>query len=63
MTEDEINEGRMFPNLNRIQEVSFQIAIDISEFALKHDLCDLKQGLTKSSVQEHLKELIYQTDY
>jgi hypothetical protein len=61
VTQEEIEEGRVFPNLGRIQQVSFQLAIDLAKYAYDNNLCDRK--LFPKSIRDHLKMIIYNTNY
>lgn len=61
VTEKELNEGRMFPNLNRIQEVSLKIAIDVGKFALAKNLCHLHPS--PDSIEELIKSQVYEPVY
>ncbi len=61
MSEKELNEGRVFPNLNRIQEVSLQIAIDVGKFAMEKGLCHLHP--TPESIADLVKSQVYEPVY
>lgn len=61
MTEQELNEGRVYPNLNRIQAVSLQIAIDVAKYAFKNNLSSMNQ--IPESIEEFVKSKVYNTDY
>jgi len=61
VSEKELNEGRVFPNLNRIQEVSLQIAIDVGKFALEKGLCHLHPA--PESIAELVKSQVYEPVY
>ena len=58
---NELDEGRVYPNLNRIQAVSLQIAIDVSKYALSKDLCHLYP--IPDSIEDFIKKQVYNTDY
>lgn len=56
-----MDEGRVYPNLNRIQEVSLQIAIDTAKYAFERDLCHVYPK--PSSIRELIKSKVYDCDY
>jgi hypothetical protein len=59
--QNELDEGRVYPNLDRIQTVSFQIAIDIAKYAYETNLCD--RNSFPSSISDHLNKVIYNPNY
>lgn len=61
VTEVELNEGRVFPNLNRIQEVSLAIAVDVGQYALEKNLCHLHPA--PSSIKELIQSQVYNPVY
>ena len=61
VTQQELDEGRVYPNLNRIQVVSLAIAIDIAKYAMKKDLCHLYP--TPDSIVELITSKVYKTSY
>lgn len=61
VTQQELDEGRVYPNLNRIQAVSLAIAIDIATYAMKKDLCHLYP--TPDSIVELITSKVYKTSY
>jgi malate dehydrogenase (oxaloacetate-decarboxylating)(NADP+) len=61
VSREEMSEGRVFPNLNRIQAVSLKIAVDVSKYALSKNLCHLDS--MPDSVEEFIKTHCYKTDY
>ena len=61
MSEKELTEGRMFPNLNRIQEVSLKIAEDVGKYALEKGLCHLHPS--PESVSDLIKSNVYEPVY
>ena len=61
MSEKELSEGRVFPNLNRIQEVSLAIAIDVGNFALSKDLCHLHPA--PESIADLITSQVYEPVY
>ena len=61
VSKQELDEGRVYPNLNRIQAVSLQIAVDVSKYALSKNLCHLYP--IPESIEEHIKKQVYQTAY
>ncbi len=61
MTQNELDEGRVYPNLNRIQKVSLQIAIDVANYAHEKKLCHVYPE--PDSYEEHIKHQVYSTNY
>lgn len=61
VSEKELTEGRMFPNLNRIQEVSLKIAEDVGKYALEKGLCHLHPS--PESVSDLIKSNVYEPVY
>ncbi|CAF0867764.1 unnamed protein product [Brachionus calyciflorus] len=59
VTSEELEEGRVYPKLNRIQEVSFKIAVDLVKYALDNGLSNLYPK--PKSVESLVKEAIYDT--
>lgn len=61
VTEKDLAEGRLYPPLSSIQEVSLKLAAKIVEFAYKHNMASLRpEPLDKEA---YLKSLVYSTDY
>ena len=58
---EEFAEGRVYPNLSRIQAVSLKIAIDVANYAIKNNLCDLNP--IPASIEEHIKKHVYCPQY
>lgn len=58
---EEFAEGRVYPNLSRIQTVSLKIAIDVAKYALKKNLCHLYP--IPDSIEDHIKSQVYNPDY
>lgn len=61
VTQEEMDEGRVYPNLNRIQTVSLKIAVDVSKYALSQNLCHLYP--MPDSIEEFIKSQVYKVDY
>lgn len=61
VTEKELNEGRVYPNLNRIQEVSLGIAVDVGKYALEKNLCHLHPN--PESIENLVKSQVYRPVY
>uniref|UniRef100_A0A3B4BC53 Malic enzyme n=1 Tax=Periophthalmus magnuspinnatus TaxID=409849 RepID=A0A3B4BC53_9GOBI len=61
VTEKDLAEGRLYPPLSSIQEVSLKLAATIMEFAFKHNMATLHPE--PSDKLEYLKPLVYCTDY
>ena len=58
---EELDEGRVYPNLNRIQEVSLKVAVDVAAYALEHGCCALEKA--PESLEEHIKKHVYNYRY
>ena len=43
MTQEEIDEGRTFPHIQRIRDVSKNVAVAVIEEGLKHNMCSIKK--------------------
>lgn len=61
VTQQELDEGRVYPNFKRIQQVSLKIAIDLAKYAYDNNLCDKKSY--PESIEDHLNKVIYNTNY
>lgn len=61
VTQEEMNEGRVYPNLSRIQTVSLQIAIDTAKYAFAQNLCHVYP--LPESIEEHIESQVYHTGY
>lgn len=61
VTEKDLAEGRLYPPLSSIQEVSLKLAVKIMEFAYKHNMATLHPE--PSDKEMYLKSLVYSTDY
>lgn len=61
VTEKDLAEGRLYPPLSSIQDVSLKLAVKIMEFAYKHNMASLHPE--PSDKEKYLKSLVYSTDY
>lgn len=61
VTQKELDEGRVYPNLNRIQEVSLAIAVDVGKYAASKNLCHLHP--TPESIVDLVKSHVYTPVY
>jgi malate dehydrogenase (oxaloacetate-decarboxylating)(NADP+) len=61
VTENEMKEGRIYPNLNRIKNVSFKIAVDIVKHAESTHICHLHPK--PESIEKHIQKYIYDPSY
>ncbi len=61
VTESEMEEGRVYPNLSRIKEVSFNIALDVAKYAESINLCHLHPK--PQSLEEHIRSQVYDPSY
>jgi malate dehydrogenase (oxaloacetate-decarboxylating)(NADP+) len=58
-TEEELQNGQVYPNLEKIREISFEIAVEVAK-------CAEKEGLNRVSAQDWrkaVKEYIYEPTY
>lgn len=64
VTQQEIEEGRVYPNLNRIQEVSSQIALDVGKYAQEKGLINLYPApQSEAELKAQLTRVAYSTEY
>lgn len=63
VTEEEAAEGRVYPNLNRIQEVSLGIAVDVGKYALEKNLCHLHPAPKSEDIEALIKSQVYDPAY
>uniref|UniRef100_A0A4W4FKF0 Malic enzyme n=1 Tax=Electrophorus electricus TaxID=8005 RepID=A0A4W4FKF0_ELEEL len=61
VTEHDLAEGRLYPPLCRIRDVSFRIAVKIVEYAYEHKMAALHPE--PADKEELVRTLIYSTDY
>ncbi|KAK2844174.1 hypothetical protein Q5P01_010833 [Channa striata] len=61
VTEKDLAEGRLYPPLSSIKDVSLKLAVKITEFAYEHHLATLCPE--PSDKQAHVRSLTYSTDY
>lgn len=61
VTEKDLSEGRLYPPLSSIREVSLKLAAKIIEFAYKNKMATLHPE--PSDKEAYLKSLVYSTDY
>lgn len=61
VTEKDLAEGRLYPPLSSIRDVSLKLAAKIMEFAYKHNMASLHPE--PSDREGYLKSLVYSTDY
>ncbi|KAL0984664.1 hypothetical protein UPYG_G00144890 [Umbra pygmaea] len=61
VTEKDLLEGRLFPPLNTIREVSLKLAVKIVEYAYKHNMATLHPE--PKDKEAFVRSLIYSTDY
>ncbi|KAF7651539.1 hypothetical protein LDENG_00109360, partial [Lucifuga dentata] len=61
VTEKDLSEGRLYPPLNSIREVSIKLAVKIMECAYEHKLADLHPEPTDK--EACVRSLTYSTDY
>ncbi|MDD3180849.1 MAG: NAD-dependent malic enzyme [Opitutaceae bacterium] len=60
VTQEDLAKGRIFPDLQRIREVSVAIAVDVAELAFKRGLTRMK---APADIAAHVKAQMYQPDY
>jgi len=61
VTEKDLAEGRLYPPLNTIRDVSLTLAVKIVEYAYKHDMATLQPEPTDK--EAFVRSLVYSTDY
>lgn len=61
VTEKDLAEGRLYPPLSSIQDVSLKLAARIIEFAYKNNMASLRPE--PSDKEKYLKSLVFSTDY
>ncbi|KAJ6664888.1 hypothetical protein lerEdw1_005860 [Lerista edwardsae] len=61
VTEENLAEGRLYPPLSSIRDVSFKIAVKIVDYAYKHDLASWYPE--PEDKEAFVKSLIYSPDY
>uniref|UniRef100_A0AAQ5ZQ96 Malic enzyme n=1 Tax=Amphiprion ocellaris TaxID=80972 RepID=A0AAQ5ZQ96_AMPOC len=61
VTEKDLAEGRLYPPLSSIRDVSLKLAVKIMEYAYEHNLATLRPE--PSDKQAHIHSLCYSTDY
>ncbi|XP_056901275.1 NADP-dependent malic enzyme [Takifugu flavidus] len=61
VTEKDLNEGRLYPTLNSIGDVSLKLAVKIMEYAYGHNLATLRPE--PSDKEAYVRSLIYSTEY
>ena len=61
VSEEEMAQGRTYPNLKRIQEVSLKIATDVGVYAFSQNLSAIESA--PESVGEFIKSQVYVPKY
>ncbi|XP_068425766.1 NADP-dependent malic enzyme [Clinocottus analis] len=61
VTEKDLAEGRLYPPLSSIRDVSIKLAVKIMEYAYKHNMATLRPE--PSDKEAYVHSLIYSTDY
>lgn len=61
VTEEDLAEGRLYPPLSTIRDVSFKLAVKIMEFAYKHNMATLRPE--PSDKGAYIRSLSYSSDY
>ena len=61
VTEQDLNEGRIYPALSKIREVSALIAVDVAEYAYANQMAAHYPEPEDKS--EFIRSQIYSTDY
>ena len=56
-----MDEGRVYPNLSRIQTVSIAIAIDVAKYAFSNNLCHVYP--VPKSIDELILSKVYHPEY
>ncbi|XP_061674659.1 NADP-dependent malic enzyme [Syngnathoides biaculeatus] len=61
VTEKDLSEGRLYPPLSSIREVSLMLAVKIIEYAYEHDIATLRPE--PSDKEAYVRSLLFATDY
>ncbi|KAI3361428.1 hypothetical protein L3Q82_013597 [Scortum barcoo] len=61
VTEKDLNEGRLYPPLSAIRDVSIKLAVKIMEYAYEHNMATLHPE--PSDKEAYVRSLTYSTDY
>lgn len=61
VTEQDLAEGRLYPPLNTIRDVSLKLAVKIVEYAYEHDMATLRPE--PKDKLAFVRSLVYSTDY
>ncbi|XP_075952605.1 NADP-dependent malic enzyme [Anarhichas minor] len=61
VTEKDLAEGRLYPPLSSIRDVSLKLAVKITEYAYEHNMATLRPE--PSDKEAYLHSLTYSTDY
>jgi hypothetical protein len=56
-----MQEGRAYPHLDRIQQVSLKIACDVAKYALSKNMCHLYP--IPDSIENFIEAKVYKTTY
>ena len=56
-----MDEGRVYPNLNRIKECSFKIAVDVAKYADSIHFCHIHPK--PESLEDHIRAQVYDPTY
>jgi malate dehydrogenase (oxaloacetate-decarboxylating)(NADP+) len=63
MTQEEIDQGRTFPNIKRIREVSTNVAVAVIDQGIKDGLCQLSASDAKGGLENFVKSKMYYPRY
>jgi malate dehydrogenase (oxaloacetate-decarboxylating)(NADP+) len=61
VTEEELEMGRIYPELNKIRDISFHIANDVCKQSVKENLCGLKE--IPKDFTDLIKNYVYDPHY
>lgn len=61
VTAEEMAEGRVYPNLKRIKDVSFKISVDVAKYAHEQQLLGVYP--IPESLEDHIKACVYSPKY
>ncbi|XP_071325709.1 NADP-dependent malic enzyme isoform X1 [Trachinotus anak] len=61
VTEDDLAQGRLYPPLSSIRDVSLKLVVKIMEYAYEHNMATLRPE--PSDKEAYVHSLIYSTDY
>lgn len=61
VTDEHLKEGRVYPPLSQVQDVSLKIAVDLAEYVYKNGLASVYPE--PEDKEAFIRSFIYDTDY